>query len=205
MCKIIEREMSDTTRSATKTPLPSPPPQIRLREYRPSDCSTVFKLVSDGWLDQFNKKSTPHLYQYVNAWVEDTLRPSFDNVSTSLHYSYGGKLWVAENANCVIVGSVGVRVMTNTKQVTELVRLAVDPEWRGRGIGKYLLHHAISYATQIIGVHTIWLETMECMRAACELYERNGFKRFGKLTPRGNTVLGYGVDFSYDVFYRLVL
>ncbi len=186
------------TNAQSNAPLQSHP-DIHLREYRAQDRDPSFELVRDGWLQPFDTKTRPLVYAYIEDWVEQTLRPSFDDVAKSLHYANGGQMWVAENRHGVVIGTVGVSV--TDAEVAELVRLSVASTLRGRGIGSFLLRHAVAYAKSL-GLRTLWLETMDLMRPACKMYERQGFVRFGRPIPHGRPGTH---DFGHDVYYRLLL
>jgi GNAT superfamily N-acetyltransferase len=56
--------------------------------------------------------------------------------------------------------------------------IAVEPEYRGRGIGRALIERTVEWAKskELPG---IMLETQDNNVAACQLYERCGFKLYG--------------------------
>lgn len=60
----------------------------------------------------------------------------------------------------------------------ELGDIAVDPEWRRRGLGALVLEHVMSQAAQQ-GVRELYLEVRESNRTAQRLYERYGFRIVG--------------------------
>jgi ribosomal-protein-alanine N-acetyltransferase len=55
----------------------------------------------------------------------------------------------------------------------EILNLAVDPEWRRKGVAKALLDHQLAHG----GVH--FLEVRESNRVARKLYENMGFEVIG--------------------------
>ncbi len=61
----------------------------------------------------------------------------------------------------------------------ELGDIAVDPEWRQRGLGALVLQHVLDQATQQ-GVRELYLEVRESNRTAQRLYERHGFRIVGR-------------------------
>lgn len=61
----------------------------------------------------------------------------------------------------------------------ELGDIAVDPEWRRRGLGAFMLEHVLEQAAQQ-GVRELYLEVRESNRAAQRLYERYGFRIVGR-------------------------
>ncbi|HKJ93907.1 MAG TPA: ribosomal protein S18-alanine N-acetyltransferase, partial [Longimicrobiales bacterium] len=60
----------------------------------------------------------------------------------------------------------------------ELGDIAVDPEWRRRGIGARLLEHVLAHAAEL-GVRELYLEVRESNRDAQRLYDRYGFRVVG--------------------------
>jgi len=60
----------------------------------------------------------------------------------------------------------------------ELANIAVDPDWRGRGIGGRLLDHVLDRARNR-GVQDLFLEVRESNRVARDLYVRRGFESIG--------------------------
>lgn len=60
-------------------------------------------------------------------------------------------------------------------EVARLRMFWVEPEARGLGLGQKLLDACLNYARET-GYRKLWLWTHESHRAACALYERNGFK-----------------------------
>lgn len=81
-------------------------------------------------------------------------------------------------------------------QEFEVRMLAVDPQWRGRGVGERLMRAAIERAIGW-GAHAVVLTTLPEMTAAQRLYERLGLRR----TPdrdwtgeSGRTFLTYLAD-----------
>ncbi|MEW5959537.1 MAG: GNAT family N-acetyltransferase, partial [Chloroflexota bacterium] len=63
-----------------------------------------------------------------------------------------------------------------------LNRLAVHPDYQGRGIGAQLLHRALS-DVRARGVHKITLNTQEHNHRSIALYQRFGFELTGQRLP----------------------
>jgi ribosomal-protein-alanine N-acetyltransferase len=74
-----------------------------------------------------------------------------------------------------LLGYVGFRILKHTAHVATL---AVHPEWRGRGIGEYLLLVAITEGLTE-GKRRVTLEVRPSNRAAQALYRKLGFERTG--------------------------
>lgn len=83
----------------------------------------------------------------------------------------GGRVWVA-TAEDRVLGVCGV--VPRGEGVFELVKLAVDPEERGAGIGRRLTETALAFARSA-NARSVILSTNHELVAAIRLYERLGF------------------------------
>ena len=100
--------------------------------------------------------------------------------------------WVAALAG-VPVGSV---VLTpDSTGEAKLSKLFVDASYRGRGIGRSLLLHAVAEG-RARGLLRLHLETRAAYREAVRLYEAAGWARGPDLPP------GYGPDRTYSFDLR---
>jgi ribosomal-protein-alanine N-acetyltransferase len=77
---------------------------------------------------------------------------------------------------------VGYTALTSGADSAHLARLAIHPEWQGRGWGKVLLDDALHYA-QTAGIQTVMLNTQVHNRPAQQLYRAIGFRPTGRITP----------------------
>lgn len=91
-------------------------------------------------------------------------------------------LAVARSADAAVVGTAQwTRSGYSTRKVLgELDRVAVAPEWRGRGAGRALID-AIAADARAAGVEVLTLEVRGNNHGALALYERNGFRYAGTL------------------------
>lgn len=64
----------------------------------------------------------------------------------------------------------------------QIIRLAVDPAWQGRGLGRYLLADAIDFAG-FAQAHSITLNTQWRNTASQRLYQGFGFRVVGRRVP----------------------
>jgi N-acetylglutamate synthase-like GNAT family acetyltransferase len=83
------------------------------------------------------------------------------------------RLWIAERAG-QLVGSVAI--VSASSQAAQLRWFLVDTGARGVGLGKRLLHHAVTFADEC-GYQTIFLWTVSALAAARHLYEAAGFQK----------------------------
>jgi putative acetyltransferase len=110
---------------------------------------------------------------------------SFDQELASLPGDYAapeGRLLLAEfesrPAGCVALHRLN-------RQVCEMKRLYLRPEFRGKGIGRTLCEHALKEA-RAIGYRQLRLDTVEpVMKDAVAMYRRLGFKEIApyRLNP----------------------
>ena len=98
----------------------------------------------------------------------------------------GGRFWVADEGG--IVGTCGVFPVADGD--LELRKMYLDPDTRGRGVGKALLERAVAFA-RAEGARRLVLDTVEEMRAAIRFYEANGFVRDDEQRRGSRCTRGY--------------
>jgi putative acetyltransferase len=86
----------------------------------------------------------------------------------------GGQIFFALSDG-VPVGTAAVIAASPTR--VELAKMAVAPEYQGRGIGEALGRCAIDWARDVYRADTIFLETNSRLANAIRVYERLGFVR----------------------------
>ena len=134
--------------------------EVVIREARPGDMGRVIERhaalygQSHGFDADFEK--------YVLLGMADWLR-SGDG---------GGALWVAE-AGGVFLGSVAVVRAGDGR--AQLRWLLVEPEARGRGVGRLLVERAVSFACEE-GCDELFLWTLDFLAPARSLYRSAGFE-----------------------------
>ena len=91
-------------------------------------------------------------------------------------YRERGRFWVAVQ-NEKVIGTVGIKEIDNT--TAKLKRMFILPDHQGRGVGRMLLDHALSFA-KAQGYTKIILRTDKLMTGAHAFYEKNSFRRTGE-------------------------
>lgn len=92
--------------------------------------------------------------------------------------------FVVEHKNTV-VGGAGVAQLDNFDgNVCELQKMYFLPVARGKGLGSILINKCIEKAKEF-GFEKCYLETLPYMKAAVNLYKKNGFTHLDE--PMGNT------------------
>ncbi len=85
---------------------------------------------------------------------------------------------------CVVKGTLINKSLTASlgKDDYYLSNIAVDPQYRGQGIGTYILENAVKIAGEK-GCRRVVLDVTFDNKGAKRLYERFGFKVYSKKTP----------------------
>jgi putative acetyltransferase len=99
---------------------------------------------------------------------------STDSDLADLHANYfekGGWFSVLEEGH-VIIGTCGLYPID--AQTCELRKMYLSPLYRGKGLGRMLLEHALRTAEEL-GYHTVTLETASVLKEAIALYKKYGF------------------------------
>jgi len=96
------------------------------------------------------------------------------------------KIWILEEGDR-IAGSVAI--VKRTEEEAQLRWLLLEPEIRGRGIGRWLVEEALDFS-RISGYESIFLWTVETLYIAANLYRSVGFVQRERLTHEiwGSTV-----------------
>lgn len=84
--------------------------------------------------------------------------------------------YVACDANRRIAGFVMLRLAADE---AELLTIAVDPKWRGKGVGRALMH-ACFEDLMFTPVRRMFLEVDQDNASAVRLYKREGFSAIGE-------------------------
>ena len=85
--------------------------------------------------------------------------------------SKGGKIYLAKLGD-KIIGTITLKKESDT--VDELSKMAVSPEYQGRGTAKLLAQHLIDEA-QKLGCEMLFLESNQKLIPALNLYKKLGF------------------------------
>lgn len=106
------------------------------------------------------------------------------------YFKRGGIFYVLEAKDGPIIGSYGLYPMADVNPGTvksrgadaqsaacELRKMYLHRDYRGKGLGRGLLEHALAEARRL-GFGTITLETASVLKEAIRLYERYGFKPY---------------------------
>ena len=116
-----------------------------------------------------------------------------DIADVEQQYMKNGCFWcLIDNDN--IIGTVAVRIIDKDNQIVELKRMFVSPEYQGRGYGRLLIEHAITYSREH-HYQKMYLDTRKQLSAAHHLYRSVGFRE----TDR------YNDNEHAELYFKLVL
>lgn len=110
------------------------------------------------------------------AWIKD-----LHHVEASDQYMYDHPESYVENGNSVFAAVIdgetaGVVALKQDEDGDwELTKMAVDPKFRGRGIGKILMDAVETFARDELGQSKIYLISNTINAAAIRLYKRCGW------------------------------
>jgi putative acetyltransferase len=148
----------------------------RLRPATNADCRPVRDLVFTV-LAEYHLKPDPGC---TDADLRD-IEQSYLN--------RGGVFYLLETRDGSVIGSYGLYPIAdcglqiadlNTEvrpAACELRKMYLHQDYRGKGLGRRLLEHALSEARRL-GFKTVTLETASVLKKAIRLYERYGFKPY---------------------------
>lgn len=154
---------------------PFPDPSIGMRhDLHPGDIGYIiymhgiFHALEQGWDHTFEA--------YVAVPLSEFARSK----------SSREKIWILEDDDR-IAGSVAI--VKRAEEEAQLRWLLLEPEIRGRGIGKWLVEEALDFS-RISGYESIFLWTVETLYIAANLYRSVGFVQRERLTHEiwGSTV-----------------
>jgi len=132
--------------------------QIEIIEYK-DEYHSDFKRLNLEWLDKYNLTESHDLIIL--------------NDPQGIVLNNGGFIWLAK-AGEEIVGSVGI--MNEGEGIFEVIKMGVNENWRGKGIGKLLIEICLQKAKEI-GVKRLILFSNHQLQTALSLYEKYGFKK----------------------------
>ena len=145
---------------------------VEIRPIEIQDNSRIAKILRETLLEHgaakqgtaYFDKSTDHLFE---------------------HFQKPNCAYFVAAINKNIVGGVGIYPTDGLPSgICELVKMYIDKDFRGFGIGKLLLTQAVNYAKSKY-YSAIYLESMPELDKAVSIYNHMGFKSLS--APLGNT------------------
>jgi putative acetyltransferase len=134
--------------------------QSRLRPAIDKDSGRIIRLIAET------------LREYGLPLYLDTIDSDLNDIAAS-YPMRGGFFDVLEDEDGSIVGCVGLRPIDLS--ACELRRMYLRASFRGKGLGKWLLEHAVARA-KALGFVQMRLETASVLKEAIGLYTHCGFQ-----------------------------
>lgn len=106
---------------------------------------------------------------FAEGWSSETLRKSFDIIGTIGIAACDGREGGAGQQPLS-----GMAIVRTIGDQADLLTICVDPDQRGKGIGRYLLA-AVEETAHRLGAATIFLEVAERNEPATRLYHHAGY------------------------------
>nr|MDO8098742.1 ribosomal protein S18-alanine N-acetyltransferase [Candidatus Njordarchaeota archaeon] len=146
------------------------PTRITIRQFRTSDLAKVMQIERGAFPD---------------AWDENWFMYFYEFNPSGFVVAVAGRERVVGYALIDIEGEgeeawLSIEQGKLTPARGHLLNIAVDEEWRNKGIGGLLLDAATRYALQR-GVDEIWLEVQMNNTNAIRFYSKRGFKSTGQI------------------------
>jgi GNAT superfamily N-acetyltransferase len=110
------------------------------------------------------------------AWIKDLHHVEASDQKMADHpeiYTQNGNSVFSVHIDGEIAGVCALK--KDIRGDCELTKMAVDPRFQGRGLGKVLLTAAQDYARGAMGLNRIYLLSNTANAAALRLYEREGW------------------------------
>ena len=113
------------------------------------------------------------LEEYGLPWQPQ--EADYDVIAVENSYlAKGGEFWVVEMAG-QIVGTAAYYPVEQDSFGVEIRKMYVLPQFRGQGLGKYLLEE-LEKAIAQKGFKTVYLETASVLKEAVNLYEKHDYR-----------------------------
>lgn len=161
---------------------------LRLRPYKPSDAACLLRWLTDEktvafWkADRFQWPLTKEqLAQYHRDFESDPNAIAF----------------TALNENGGPAGHFSLRKIDWKENRGHMGFIVVDPEARGKGYGRRMVHLALTYAFEVLGLKAVTLGVYDCNEPARRCYEAEGFRRIERPGFEARTETFHGAQWEY--------
>lgn len=139
--------------------------KIKIRKSRPSDALAMNRT--------FNRSISKK--EYVHRLTPSSLKETKEYLKKKgelIFVAYSGKAYA---------GSTSLRFKQQREKHMAEFGILIDEKFRGRGLGKLMMHETIKYAKKKGGLKFIVLHVYEPNKRAIALYRKMGFKQAAHL------------------------
>ena len=174
------------------------PARVQIRKYKDGDRARAVEVYRAAFCDGVDRTTYPLMHRCIFNWVDEMI-PVFDDVRSMMKVENGGCLFMVLDSSGQSIGMIGLKVSDEDKQHrrAELVRMALVPGHRQRGIGNQMLEFIIEYARHELKCKLIWLSTSSNRWVACKMYEKYGFEEVSR--ERDGDMRDDAVDTWWDI------
>ena len=147
-----------------------------LRKCTKKDVDVLCRFAAETYSDTFSPlNSAENMELYLNtAFSQNKLLSELQNSSSEFYFSYSdGTL-----SGYLKINDTSAQTDLHDELSLEIERIYVAEAFQKKGVGKFLLEHAINSARQKQKKY-IWLGVWEKNERALRFYEQNGFYRIG--------------------------
>jgi DNA-binding MarR family transcriptional regulator/N-acetylglutamate synthase-like GNAT family acetyltransferase len=109
--------------------------------------------------------------------VTDDINSCILRAEDDFYFGNAYNFWYATNEEGTVIGSIGLKRLNASD--TEIKKFFVAKEFRGKGVARELLKHALKAASKH-GFVSLYLGTVDRLKAAQRFYEKHGFQRIAK-------------------------
>ena len=162
------------TRSAAAGHLPDPEQGIRPFDIG-RDLRAVSRLIADAFADELDEQGEAALRELQILGYMSGLVCILSRTAGEFQNVFSGFVWVENDR---VVGNVTVQRASSGSGRWQIANVAVCPAWRGRGIGRALMEHALEAIRDMGGSWAV-LQVRGENKIARGLYERLGFENMG--------------------------
>jgi ribosomal protein S18 acetylase RimI-like enzyme len=131
---------------------------------------------SSGIVRGMRSSDLSRVTEIDNAAFEEIWRYTYENLVTAIAQAHLAIVLEIEDQ------VVAYLMASATAISAHIARLAVAPDWQGRGMGKALVHHAVTHLSEH-GYARPTVNTQSDNHAALRLYRSLGFRNSGQTFP----------------------
>ncbi len=139
------------------------------------DLRAVSRLIADAFADELDEQGEAALRELRILGHMSGLVRILSRSTGEFHNVFSGFVWVENNR---VVGNVTVQRASSGSGRWQIANVAVSPAWRGRGISRALMEHALDYVRDMDGSWAV-LQVRGENEIARGLYERLRFENMG--------------------------